>query len=555
MAAKVINIEVCDQTVSVCRTARKSKGVRIYESFYFKTPEGSVTDGVISNPALIAGELRLQLAAHGIKHARNVVFSLNSSRMAVREVKLPPMKKKLIASAIQTNASEYFPIDLKSYHVTYSILDEATTAKPFIRILVMALPLSMIDGYFQLADKAGLSVKAIDSSGNSQYQALKQTEFKGVTAFADVGSTSSMLSFIRDGKLLLQRNFAFGADELINHYMSVSGKDKANYIEALHETDITSPDFAANKLLSLTDIQSDLERLVGALIRSIDYFNSSQWDATVTRIVLTGLGRHVVGLRDLVADSTGLETLFLDDLSEFASFTGGVADAASYVNCVGSMVAPLDLIPKQFLPARRITVDDDDSSIVPGIILCAIIVFGAILISFSSWLGYANTVSDRDALQQELVKLQSAQDIYNEYISYKDIEQSFNSLKATTTTPNNELVSFFEELEKKMPSSILLLSASCTQDGISLNITVGSYTDAASVISTLRGFDSLSTVEVSELNSGESDSGSERISFTATCYYGTNPYLNQINPYAEYINPPEAASGNSGATGAASAQQ
>ncbi|PKM72347.1 MAG: hypothetical protein CVU91_10130 [Firmicutes bacterium HGW-Firmicutes-16] len=535
MAAKVLNIEICDQTISICRTARNGKSVRVFDSFVFPTPEGCVSDGVILNPTLLANELRMQLASHGITRTKSTIFSLASSKIAAREVKLPPMKNKLIAAAIRTNSTDYFPIDLKSYHIAYYVLDTASSAKPYSRILVMAVPVSMIEGYFLLAERSGLSIKAIDSSGNSQYQALKQINLKGVTVFADVGSASSVVSFMRDGKLLLQRTFAFGADELTAHYMSLSGKTKEDYLEVLHEMDITHSEFAADKLLSLGDIQSDLERLVSGVMRSIDYFNSSQWDAAVTRVVLIGLNRHLVGLRDLIAEATGLETLYLDDIPDFAQFTNTAPDAPAFVNCIGCSIAPLDLIPKQFLPSRRITVDDDDSSVIPGVIMCGIIVVGAILLSVSSWLSYATTVDDLRDVQTEINSLQSAVQTYNQYISYQESQKSVDSLSYIAVNPNTKLVGFFEELEDKMPSSILLLSATCTNDGVSLNITVGSYTDAASVISSLREFESIAQIQISGLNRSLNEVGIERVSFSANCLYGANPYKNKINPYSEFI--------------------
>ena len=539
--AKVLNIEICDQTVSVCRTARKGKSVRVTDSFVFATPEGSVSDGVISNPSLLANELQLQLASHGVRGTKNVVFALSSSRIAAREVKLPPMKKKLIATAIRTNSADYFPIDLKSYHITYYILDLATSAKPYNRILVMAVPVSMIDGYFQLAERAGLTVKDIDSSGNSQYQALKQISLKGVSVFIDVGGSSSVISFMREGKLLLQRNFAFGADELISHYMSLSSKTREQYVEILSEIDITDPAFDADKLMSLLDVQSDLERLAGGIMRSIDYFNSSQWDAPVSRIVLIGLHRHTIGLREYIGETTGLETLYLDEIQDFAQFTNNASDAAAYVGCIGSSLEPLDLIPKQFRPSRRITVDDDDSSIVPGVIMCGIIVVGAILISVSSWLGYATTLQDLVGMQNDIQALRPAQDTYNRHIAFQDSEKSVGALASMTDTPNAKLLGFFEELEKKMPSSILLMSAACNNDGVSLNITVGSYTDAASVISTLRGFESVASVDISGLTRTENEAGLERVAFTANCAYGVNPYTSKLNPYREFMLPAENA--------------
>lgn len=541
MAAKVLNIEACDQTISVCRTVRKGKSVRVLDSFIFTAPEGSVADGLIVKPMVLADELKRQLASHGLGKVKTVVFSLSSSRIAIREVKLPPMKEKLIDTAIHTNVADYFPIDLKSYHITYSVPDLATTLKPYSRVLVMAIPFSMIESYFQLADRAGLNIKAIDSSGNSQYQALKSLDLKGVSIFVDVCGSSSNISFIREGRLLLQRNFAFGAEELISHYMSLSGKTREDYIDVLHETDITHPDFAADKLLSLSDIHSDLERLVSGVMRSIDYYNSSQWDSAASRIVLIGLNRHVVGLRELLAEATGLETLYLDDISDFADFTNNAPEAPAYINCIGNTIAPLDLIPKRLRPSHRLTAEDDDSTIVPGVIMCGIIVVGAILISISSWLGYATTQEDLLSLQSEITSLQSSKQLYDSYISFQESEKSVGSLASLSETPNAQLVSFLEDLEKQMPSSILILSAVYTNDGVSLNITVGSYTDAAAVISELRGFASISQVDVSDLSTSTNEAGATRVSFTANCFYGINPYQNNINPYSQFILPSDTS--------------
>lgn len=534
--AKVLNIEICDRTISVCRTARKGKGVRLFDSFVFPTPEDCVLDGVILNPKLLANELKLQLASYKIKQPKNVIFSVSSSRIAVREIKFPPIKEKLLSEAIHTNSADYFPINLKDYHITYYILEKASSAIPNNRVLVMAVPISMIEGYFQLAEMAGLSIRAIDSSGNSQYQILRKLKTDGVTVFADVGSSSSILSFMRGGELLLQRTFAFGADELIEHFGTECGIPGADYMRFLHETDITNPGFSADKVLTSDAIQNDLERLVGSIARSIDYFNLDQLDAAVTRVVLVGLNRHIVGLKDMVAESTGLETLYLDEISDFAQLTSNSPCAAALVNCIGSTIASLDLIPKQLLPSRGITVNNDDASLTPGVVICALIIAGAVLVSLSSWFSYKSAADDLAVLQAEISSVQSASLIYAKDTAFQQSEKAFDSYILSTDTQNVKLVGFFEELEQQMPSSILLMSASCTNDGITLNITVGSYTEAASIISTLRGFESIATVEISSLTR---DSSTGRVSFTVNCTYGTNPYLNGINPYGELIGTAE----------------
>jgi len=535
MAVKTLYISVCDQTISVCRTARKGKGVHIYDSFVFQTPEDSVSDGVILNPELLGGALRTQLIEHNIASTKDAVFSLIANKIAVREIKLPPMKKKLIATAIATNSEDYFPIDLKSYHITYTILEAATTQKPYNRLLVLAVPLSIIDSYFALAAKAGLTLKAIDSGANGQYQAMKQLELEGITVFVDSGCSSSIVTFISEGKLLLQRTFAFGTYELLTHYMSLSGKSKENILEAINETDTTHPNFAADKLLTPMDVQSDLERLVGGVMRSIDYFNSSQSVGGVARIVLLGLSRHTVGLRELIADTTGLETLYLDSIPDFMQFTDNYAAAPAFVNCNGSALDPLNLIPNNYKPSKGVSVKTAEGSILPGFILCGLIVFTAIVVSGSSFFRYSAAKGTLADTQSEIASLQSAQETYDTYVLYQDGQMALNAFTTGTLTINAQLVSFFEELERKMPSSILLLTAACRNEGVSLGVTVGSYTDAAAVISALRSFESLQQVEVSELTRAEDETGVGRVSFSVSCFYGPNPYIGKLNPYEEII--------------------
>ena len=70
-----------------------------------------------------------------------------------------------------------------------------------------------------------------------------------------------------------------------------------------------------------------------------------------------------------------------------------------------------------------------------------------------------------------------------------------------------------------------------------MNITVANYQDAAAVVAELREFDSIANIDVSEASVADDDSGASRVSFSVTCAYGTNPYLNSQNPYQQIIAP------------------
>ena len=60
-----------------------------------------------------------------------------SAKVASREVLLPPVKDNRIKTVIETNAADYFPVDMSNYRVSYSLLERVTGDNPGCRVLVM----------------------------------------------------------------------------------------------------------------------------------------------------------------------------------------------------------------------------------------------------------------------------------------------------------------------------------------------------------------------------------------------------------------------------------
>lgn len=540
--AKVLNIEIGDRLTKVCCTVKKKKTYQILESFMFQMPEGYVTDGVIEDPSALAGVLRAELDAHGLGGIKNVVFALSSGKIASREVKLPPMKEKLIADAIQTNAADYFPVDLTNYHVTYSLLENVKGIEPGCRVNVMAAPVSMLAGYFNVAKDAGLAIQAIDASGNSHYQALKGIGEKSVTMYIDVDCTGSFVSFMQYDNLLMQRTFAYGGDEMIARYMVATGKSANQYLEALHQLTVESGVLVgASAPISEGDVESSLGRLVSSVARSIDYFNSSRWEISAQQIVLMGPCGKLVGLRELITATTGLPTIYIDELPGAALMTNSAENASCYISCIGSSIKPVDLMPHSLVTKGKPEKTDD--SIRSGVFSCAALVFLAIVLSAFAIFKYQMENKELEDTKSQIESLEYAEDVYLTYLSYQEGQTAVQTITGIAEQPNSRLSEFYRELEKKMPSSILLLSATCTNEGVSMNATTGSYTDAAEVIKQFRSFESISVVDVSSVSREVDESGSERVSFSITCTYGVNPYINGINPYGELVTPTEADTG------------
>ena len=385
----------------------------------------------------------------------------------------------------------------------------------------MAAPLSLLEGYFKAAEKAGLSVRAIDFSGNSQFQALRNLNGHDVTMYVNVDCTSSYVSFIYNGKLLLQRSFTFGGDELIQNYMGATGKDAGRYVEALAECSTDLKSFLETGVMSASDVRESLGRLISSILRSIDYFNSNRWDAQVEKVVLMGPCSRLVGLRELVAQDALLEAYYLDELPGAAAFATIAESASFYISCIGSSIAPLDFMPEQFRTDRRSARKSraGSESLTGGIVICALCLLAALVLSFISLSGYNEAKKEKAHLEMQIATLENTRSVYDTYIQYKANADELLALSESIASPNDDLRAFIDELEQKMPREIALLSAVCTRDDVGMNINVPSYNEVASVLVQLRSFESIGKINVSSISEVVDETGTTYVSFSVNCVY------------------------------------
>lgn len=515
MTGKVLNIEIGDRICKVCRSVKHGKSFQIENSFLFRTPDGAVTDGFINDPAALARTLGEELTKNGLGGMKEVIFTLTSGRVATREVTLPPVKENRIQALVETNAADYFPVDMSGYNVSHALLERVTEPEPGLRVQVMAAPSALVESYISLADACGFKILFMDYSGNSQFQALRAFGLSGVTMYVTLDPGSTCCSFIGDGTLLLQRTFAFGGHDMISAYLSATNRSGEAYLSAMD--DLNCPDCVA---ISREDASDTVERLVSSVVRSADFFTSTR-DTGVDRIVLMGSCAHLIHLRELIAESAGVDTVYLDELPDAGQLANSARDVSCYISCVGSSVAPVDFLPASYKNRRKrgLVREKRPDSLTDGVLICGVCVAAALVLCAFSVLGYLGERRELKSVQDRISELSYVQQVYDSYTAYSANVDGINAVKATVLDHNAQLENFFTELESKMPAEILLLSASCTNEGVTLSVTVPDFTEAAVVISQLRTFDSVSLVSVSSITKEETDSGTIRATFTVTCQY------------------------------------
>ena len=151
-ASRVLSIDITNESITVVDiTAAAKKQTYIHKVLIFETPEDSYEDGTIRDPERIAQVIRTQLQSAGITN-KTAVFVMNSTKIINREVTIPFVKENKIASIINANASDYFPVSIDDYVVAHSLLETTADENGVkqMRVMAVAAPEAMVRSYYDL---------------------------------------------------------------------------------------------------------------------------------------------------------------------------------------------------------------------------------------------------------------------------------------------------------------------------------------------------------------------------------------------------------------------
>lgn len=559
MANRILSIEIGYMFTKVCEIEYKLKKPKVYQCFDFLTPKDMLEDGYVIASDEFTQTLKDKCREYGVK-TKKVVFPITSTKIASREVLIPHVKENRIKDVVAANAGEYFPVDISNYQLANTVLEVVpgkNKDEKYYKLLVLIAPNDLLDSYFGLAKSCGLSIVAIDYSGNSIYQAVKNQLSAETNLVIKVDERTTLLTVIRNQSIVLQRIVNYGADSGIMAIMDhKSFGGNVSYIEALNE--LRNKPYIRNRFAaaseeiqidyqnqeeviegqsneinsktqdgSETDITESLHMLVNSIIRVIDYYNSRNVGMTIDSIVLTGLGGDFKGFNTLLSYELGQTVVKLEEIHninfEKVLQTQSIS-IGEYLNSAGAVLAPIDFISQKLKP-KKAKQEKESIKIQEAILIFAGgLLISAVFIGISLY-SYNTAANTKKSLEAKVLEYQQAEKVYNNYNTVKQLYDGIQIMDSMIATPNEYLVDFIDELEEKMPSEINVLSFTANQDSVAMNINVGSKEAAAKVIVQLRSFGSISNVEISGITEVANENGQKIVSFSVNCVYADQSSL------------------------------
>lgn len=539
---KVLSIEVGSKFTRIAEVDYKVKNPKVYHTLTIDTPEGVSNDGVIKSTPEFVKKVRTKIAKNGMK-SKKVIFTIASTKIANREILIPKVKENRIGALVMANASDYFPVDLAEYDLAYFILDtvqDEQGAEKY-KIMVLAISKSMVAAYEKFAKECGLTVLAMDYSGNSLYQMVKKECNTGVPMVIKVDGRSTMVTILNDGAMVMQRTIAYGLDPVVECYKKMEAEDftyhqvlkelsKHSYFD-INSTDV-GPLYGGESLADLL-VEAFAYTLLG-ISRIYDYYNSRNPQKPINKIYVTGMGAGVNGLTSYLSDRLGLEVHNISMLGEYHFDKKMDKEQANrYIASLGAALAPVGFIEENKEDKKALKAGKGGSlgasSYAVGILTFCVIV--SVLLMLIGILPYLKEKGKNQNYYTRVEELRGIIPIYQEYVQTKNADNYLQAAYDETVLPTENLVQFIEEMEEKMPKDMYVTSFSANKEGVAFSVVVNTKQQAADALLQLRSFESLVNVYISDITdtNGEGTAGVVTFSVSADYVDAKTAEINEEN--------------------------
>ena len=518
--SKVLSIEVGNSLTKIVEMDYKSKNPKVYKCINIPTPDEVFDDGYISDSAEYAKTLKQALTDNKIK-TRQAVCTITCSKIANREILLPNVKLNQVDDLIRANASEYFPVDLTQYELGFIVLGrESAEADAKLKVMLLACEKELIKGYDTLFNQAGLKLVGVDYAGNSVVQIMKKEVTEETEMVIKVEEQSTIATVISGGNLMMQRNLAYGIDNAVQTMMATKACPETGYgecIEVMKKENCLMPSLNredeetverrktldASVRKALTDMTEALGPLVGNVGRVLDLYNSKNVDHPITKVSMIGLGSQIMGLDKLFEKELGVPTESVNEVKSVTRPMGvTLTSVGEYMTAMGAAISPVGFISEAEKKDKRKSVNYFTLSILCLVLIATLIAWLYLMVKqpYEEEVSHNVTLKNLEKKYEPALKVkeqaESVQALYNEVVT----------LNGLTESNNDGLLNFLAEMEAKLPSDMELESFQSDNTKAVFSINVPTMMDAASIIDTVREFESLSEVKVSSISRYSEDS-------------------------------------------------
>ena len=300
------------------------------------------------DPLLALSRAVRDVAADCALEGAVVVVSLPGHSVVTRYLKLQKMPQEELDGAIEIEAGQSIPYDLSEVMMnSHKLTEVSEDGQTVVKVLVVAARNDVIRARLEVLNEAGLAphIMGVDSLALADACELAE-DFRDdeTVAIINLGSSSVNIHFCRDGVSSFMREIGWGGKEIataIQRALRVEAETARRIQEGTEEPQKWESE-SGEQISMETVVRSPIQRLIGEIRRSFDYYEQQLYEKSVDRIILSGGVAPYPPLKEAVSREMGIEKV------EIANPLKGKVEVSQAAE---STVADVLLHPAQFVVA------------------------------------------------------------------------------------------------------------------------------------------------------------------------------------------------------------
>ncbi len=303
-----VGLDIGSHAIKVCELAEAGKEMKLLSLGTAQLPPGAVEDGELKDADAVAEIIKNLIQNLGIT-SKKVAISISGYSVIMKKINLAVMTDNELQLHIQSEAEQYIPFDIDEVYIDYQDLQTNEANEERTDVMLVAAKKDVVNKYIDMLNSIGLNVVVVDVDAfaleNSYELSMGQ---QGNVILVDIGSSKMNINIISEGASVFARDVFLGSRQLTEQIQSrlgvsfeeaedlkICAQDPGDQVGGLEET------FASACTQWIIEIK-----------KALDFYNSNYPESSIDKMVLSGGGVHIKGLREYFSAEANLEVDIFD---------------------------------------------------------------------------------------------------------------------------------------------------------------------------------------------------------------------------------------------------
>src|SRR5579872_4958123 len=282
------------------------------ESLEAKNPEAQRTS--------VIETIKRAFKESGIK-TKKVITSLSGDSVIIRYVKLPFMTEEELRGSIAREAEQYIPLNIDQVVLDFQILGEAQEdGQRKLDVLLVAAKVDVVDQHLSMLKSAGLSPMVIDIDAfalQNAYEINRVEPSEETVALINMGASLTTVNILEGSNTRFTRDIPVAGNDFTKEiqkefnlkFSEAEELKKSHGAISMEEDDfsLSTVSHKDDRVLRMSDVMTPvLNKLLGEIRRSFDYYETQARKKTVERVILLGGSARLKNVNRFLANKLGI---------------------------------------------------------------------------------------------------------------------------------------------------------------------------------------------------------------------------------------------------------